>query len=73
LLLFVKNKLFRKLFTKRDSEMLSSAGEQVLGKKYSVRFKMVETAEEQPAPADILFRRAKEQGIEVSEQEPSGI
>ncbi|MBR5723001.1 MAG: DNA polymerase III subunit gamma/tau [Oscillospiraceae bacterium] len=73
LLMLVKNKLFKKLFSQRDAQLLGSAAEQVLGKKYSIRFKSVEVEEEQAAPADILFRRAKEQGIEVSEQEPSGI
>ena len=69
----MKNKLFKKLFSQRDAQLLGAAAEQVLGKKYSIRFKSVEAEEEQAAPADILFRRAKEQGIEVSEQEPSGI
>lgn len=73
LLMFVKNKLFKKLFSQRDAAMLGQAAQQVLGKKYSIRFKSVETAEEQPAPADILFQRAKEQGIAVTEQAESGI
>ena len=73
LLMLVKNKLFKKLFSQRDAVMLGSAAEQVLGKKYSIRFKSVETDEEQPAPADILFQRAREQGIEIKEQEESGI
>ena len=73
LLMLVKNKLFKKLFSQRDAVMLGSAAVQVLGKKYSIRFKSVETDEEQPAPADILFQRAREQGIEIKEQEESGI
>ena len=67
LLMIVRNRLFKPLFTAQDAAMLGKAAQQVLGKKYGIRFKCVETEEEKAAPADELLQRARTQGIEVSE------
>ena len=67
LLLIVRNRLFRKLFTRAHAKSLSDAAEQVLGKRYGIRFKCAETEEEKTAPADQLLARAREQGITVTE------
>ena len=73
LLMMVKNTLFKKLFTKQDAVLLGTAAQQVLGKKYAIRFKSVEADPEQIPPAEMLFKRAQEQGIAVTEQENAGI
>ena len=73
LLMMVRNKLFRKLFTQKDAVALGAAAQQVLGKKYSIRYKSVEPEAEQQAPADVLLQRAQAQGIAVSEQENIGV
>lgn len=66
LLLIVRNRLFKQMFTRRDADLLSQAAQQVLGKKYSIRFKSVEPQTAQTAPVDVLMQRAQEQGIEIN-------
>ncbi|MBR3267378.1 MAG: DNA polymerase III subunit gamma/tau [Oscillospiraceae bacterium] len=65
LLLIVRNRLFKNLFTQADAVMLGSAAAQVLGKKYAIRYKCIEPEGEQVSPAEVLLERAKAQGIEV--------
>ena len=66
LLLIVRNRLFKQMFTRRDAAALEQAALQVLGKKYAIRFKTLEPQGDQPAPVDTLLQRAQEQGIPVS-------
>ena len=74
LLIIVRNSLFKRLFRQQDSEMLLDAAEQVLGKHYQLRYKVIETESEQAAsPADLLLQRAREQGIRTGEQEGSSV
>ena len=74
LVIMVRNSLFKQLFRQQDSEMLLDAAEQVLGKRYQLRYKVVKSEAEQTAsPADVLLKRAREQGIRTGEQENSGI
>ena len=70
LLIMVRNSLFKRLFRQQDSEMLLDAAEQVLGKRYQLRYKVIEAETEQTAPADLLLQRAREQGIRTGEQDP---
>ena len=53
--------------------MLLDAAEQVLGKRYQLRYKVIEAESEQAAPADLLLQRAREQGIRTGEQEGSSL
>ena len=72
LLMIVRNRLFKRLFTQADAVSLGSAAAQVLGKKYAIRNKCVESEEDKTAPTDVLLERAKAQGIAVeAQQEPS--
>lgn len=72
LLMIVRNRLFKRLFTQADAVSLGSAAAQVLGKKYAIRYKCVESEEDKTAPTDVLLERAKAQGIAVeAQQEPS--
>ncbi len=73
ILIMVRNSLFKRLFRQQDSEMLLDAAEQVLGKRYQLRYKVIETETEQTAPADVLLQRAREQGIRTGEQENSSV
>ncbi len=73
LLIMVRNSLFKRLFRQQDSEMLLDAAEQVLGKRYQLRYKVIEAESEQAAPADLLLQRAREQGIRTGEQEGSSL
>lgn len=73
LLLMVRNSLFKRLFRQQDSEMLLDAAEQVLGKRYQLRYKVIEAETDQAAPADVLLQRAREQGIRIGEQENSSV
>ncbi|MBQ5338420.1 MAG: DNA polymerase III subunit gamma/tau [Oscillospiraceae bacterium] len=74
LLIMVRNSLFKRLFRQQDSEMLLDAAEQVLGKRYQLRYKAIEGESEQTnAPADMLLQRAREQGIRTGEQENSSV
>ncbi len=66
LLLIVRNRLFKQLFTKHDADDLAKAAHQVLGKSYSIRFKPVDPEGDQPAPIDTLMQRANSQGIPVA-------
>ena len=65
LLMIVRNRLFKKLFMKQDAVALGEAAAQVLGRKYAIRFKCVESEEDKAAPVDVLLERAKAQGIAV--------
>ena len=69
LLMIVRNRLFKKLFTKQDAVSLGAAAAQVLGKQYGIRYKCAETEAEKTAPADDLLARAKAEGITVSQQD----
>ena len=69
LFMIVRNRLFKKLFTKQDAVSLGAAAAQVLGKQYGIRYKCAETAEEKTAPADDLLARAKADGIAVTQQD----
>ena len=74
LIVMVRNSLFRKLFKQSDANLLMNAAEQVLGRQYQIKYKNLESENEQSAPpAEILFRRAQEQGIQTAEQEDAGI
>ena len=73
LLIMVRNSLFKRLFRQQDSEMLLDAAEQVLGKRYQLRYKVIEAEAEQTAPADLLLQRAREQGIRTGEQDGSSL
>ena len=68
LLMIVRSRLFKELFSAQDAAVLGQAAQQVLGRKFAIRYKCVETEEEKTAPADVLLRRAQAQGIEVTEQ-----
>ena len=67
LLMIVRNRLFRKLFTQQDAASLGAAAAEILGRRYAIRYKCVESEEEKTAPADVLLARAREQGITVTE------
>lgn len=74
LIVFVRNSLFKRLFKQSDANLLMDAAEQVLGKRWQVRYKSLDAENEQAAPpADLLFRRAQEQGIQTAEQEDAGV
>ena len=68
LLMIVRSRLFKELFTAKDAATLGAAAQKVLGKKFAIRYKCVESEEEKTAPADVLLSRARTQGIEVTEQ-----
>ena len=73
ILVIARNPLFKNLFTKKDAELLVDAAEQVLGKRYRVRYKNEAPANaEGENPVEALLRRAKENGIEVAERKPAG-
>ncbi len=65
LLMIVRNRLFGKLFMKQDAVSLGEAAAQVLGRKYAIRYKCVESEEDKAAPVEVLLERAKAQGIAV--------
>ncbi|MBQ8921667.1 MAG: DNA polymerase III subunit gamma/tau [Oscillospiraceae bacterium] len=65
LLLIVRNRLFKRLFTPEDAKSLGGAAAQVLGKKYAIRYKCIEPEEDQVSPAEALLERARSQGIAV--------
>lgn len=68
-LVIARNPLFKNLFAKKDAELLVEALEQVLGKRYQVRYKNEVQADAQgDNPVEALLRRAKESGIEVAER-----
>ena len=69
LLMVVRNRLFKRLFSQQDAVTLGSTAAQVLSKKYAIRYKCVEPEQTETTPADALLQRAREQGIDVSEQE----
>lgn len=69
LLLIVRNRLFKQLFTRRDAAALEQAALQVLGKQYSIRFKTVEPQGEQQSPVDTLMQRAQEMQVPVGTRE----
>ena len=72
ILVVARNPLFKNLFGKKEAELLLDAAEQVLGKRYLVRYKNdTATAPQSDNPVDALLRRAKENGIEVTERKPS--
>lgn len=74
LLVTVCNSLFKRLFRQSDANMLLDAAEQVLGRRYQLRYRSVEPEQEPNAtPADMLFRRAQAQGLPTAEQEDAGI
>ena len=74
LLMIVRNSMFKYLFKTTDANLLLDAAEQVLGRRFQLRYKNVESENEQTAPpADLLFRRAQEQGIQTAEQEDAGL
>ena len=74
LLMIVRNSLFKRLFKQSDANLLMDAAEQVLGRRFQLRFKSEEPENENSAPpADLLFRRAQEQGIQTGEQENAGL
>lgn len=69
ILIIARNSLFKNLFQPKDAAMLSDVAAEVLGKRYSIRYKNEVPAEEQAEnPVDALLQRAKESGIEVSER-----
>ena len=69
-LVIARNPLFKNLFAKKDAELLIDALEQILGKRYTVRYKNEVQADAQgDNPVDVLLRRAKENGIEVAERQ----
>ena len=67
LLMIVRNRLFKSLFTQQDAAKLGAVAAEVLGKKYAIRFKCVESEEDKAQPADVLLARARAQGIAVGE------
>ncbi len=69
LLMIVRNRLFRKLFTPEDAKSLGIAAAQVLGKKYGIRYKCTEPEEDRVSPAEALIERARAQGIAVDTQD----
>ena len=67
LVIVVRKQLFRHVFTKKDAFSVQQAAQQVLGKKFKIGYKRLESAQTaQTAPVDVLMQRAQEQGIEVS-------
>lgn len=72
LLLIVRNRLFKKLFTSSDAAALGQSAFQVTGKKYAIRYKCEETDAEQTSAVDQLLQRAQASGLEVAgaEQNP---
>lgn len=74
LLVTVRNSLFKRLFKQSDANLLLDAAEQVLGRRYQLRYRTVESEQAQAAPpAEAIFRRAQEQGIQTAEQEDAGL
>jgi DNA polymerase-3 subunit gamma/tau len=74
LLVIVRNMMFKRFFRQQHAEQLMDVAEQVLGRRYQVRYKTVESEQEQNGnPADALFRRAQEAGIQTGEQEEAGV
>ena len=69
LVMVVRNRLFRRLFTKDDAVSLGKAAQHVLGRTYSIRFKNEEPEETGGQPVDDLLERAKAQGISVAESD----
>ena len=67
LLMIVRNRLFKQLFTQQDAAKLGAAAAEVLGRKYAIRYKCVESEEDKTQPADVLLARARAQGIAVTE------
>lgn len=65
LLMIVKNRLFKRLFTQADAGMLAQCAAKILGKKYAIRYKCVETEAEKASPVDVLLQRAKDSGLVV--------
>lgn len=64
LLLYVKNRLFKRLFTTQHAAALGACAAEVLGgEPYSIRFKCVDTEGEQSSDVDKLLQRAKDAGI----------
>lgn len=71
ILVIARNPLFKNLFGQKEAGLLRDAAEQVLGKRYQVRYKNeAPEAEQGSSPVDELLRRAKENGIEVAERKP---
>lgn len=65
LLMIVRNRLFKRLFKQSDAALLADCAAKIIGKKYAIRYKNLETEEEKAAPVDILLKRAQESGISV--------
>ena len=66
LLMIVTNRLFRRLFSKSDADTLAQTVEQVLGKRYSIRFKCMESEDERISPAEQILQRAKDNGMDAT-------
>ncbi|MCQ2418018.1 MAG: DNA polymerase III subunit gamma/tau [Oscillospiraceae bacterium] len=73
LVMVVRNRLFKRLFTTQDAASLGNACLQILGKKYSIRYKVEEPSEQGNLPVDALLNRAKSEGISVGESESPGV
>ncbi len=73
LLMVVRNRLFKRLFTTQDAAALGSAAYHVLGKRYSIRFKTEEPNDAGNPPVDALLARARAEGIAVAEQDESAL
>lgn len=74
MLMIVKNKLFKQLFTSQDAATLGTAAQKVLGRLYKIRYRYDSSGEEDAKPPiNALLDRARAQGIAVAEQEKPGI
>ena len=67
LLMIVRSRLFKRLFTQQDAAKLGAVAAEVLGKKYAIRYKCVESEEDKAQPAEVLLARARAQGIAVGD------
>lgn len=67
LVMYVFNRLFRRLFTNDDAKALGKAAAEITGKTYAIRYKCAESDEGQPSAVESLLERAKSSGVEVTD------
>lgn len=70
-LMVVRNRLFKQLFTQRDAAALGEVVARSLGKPCTIRYRCDEAAASSEAPAEALLNRARETGLEVSTSDAS--
>lgn len=73
LMMIVRNRLFRKLFTAEDAKALGRAAAEITGKTYTIRYKCEEPQEAQNSAVDRLLERAQSSGVEVTHTEQAPI